>query len=96
MNPQDEATFFVKVTPRSHTDLCEGFEEHGPLRIRLRAIPKQGDANAALIDFLAKILHHPKTKIQIRKGKTSRLKEIFIQGLSLQEVQRKLTLALSR
>ncbi len=85
----DGCKFWVKVTPRSHKDECLSFEEN-ILKLRLRALPVKGDANKALIDFLSILLDRPKTKIFLCKGKTSRLKEVFIQDLTPYEVREKI------
>ena len=87
--------FWVKVTPRSHKDECLSFEEN-VLKIRLRALPIKGDANTALIDFLALVLEKPKTKISLCKGKTSRLKEVFVQDLSLFEIKEKIVSSITK
>lgn len=84
-------SLFIKVTPRSHKDICTSFEDN-VLKIRLRAAPSDGEANNALIEFLSHLLNVPKTTIFIRKGKTSRLKEVFIQDLSLQECRKKINI----
>lgn len=86
----DGCKFLVKVTPRSHKDECFSFEEN-ILKLRLRALPIKGDANKALIEFLSILLDKPKAKIFLCKGKTSRLKEVFIQDLSLSELNEKVS-----
>ena len=80
--------FWVKVTPRSHKNECLSLEEN-VLKLRLRALPVKGDANKALIEFLSVLLEKPKAKIFLYKGTTARLKEIFIQDLTLAGLKEK-------
>lgn len=81
--------FWVKVTPKSHKNACLGFQENR-VHLRLRAIPIKGHANEVLIEYLSFLLNISKSKISISKGKTSRLKEVFVQELTLEQVKEKL------
>jgi uncharacterized protein YggU (UPF0235/DUF167 family) len=51
------------------------------LRVRLRAAPVDGAANAALMKLLSEALGVPKTSVSIRGGGTSRIKVVEIEGL---------------
>lgn len=54
---------------------------HGEaLKIRLAAPPVDGKANAALIAFLAKTCHIPKSAVELVSGDTSRIKRIRLTG----------------
>lgn len=76
--------FHLRLTPKGGRDAIEGWEtasdgnEH--LKARVRAVPEDGKANAALIALLAKTLSVPKSSITILAGATSRLKRIEISG----------------
>lgn len=55
---------------------------HGDaLKIRLAAPPVDGKANAALIDYLAKRLGIPKSRITLKSGQTSRRKVLAVEGV---------------
>ena len=94
MEHRSSSVLLVKVNPRSHKDQCISLEEN-LLKVRLRALPIEGKANEALIAFLASILAIPKSKISLRKGKSSKVKELLIQDLSPEELQSKLQLHLA-
>lgn len=50
------------------------------LKARVRAIPEDGKANAALIALLAKTLRVPRSSLTLASGSTGRLKRIEIAG----------------
>lgn len=68
----------------------------GILRVRVAAPPHQGQANRALLTFLAQILALSRSNLSLIRGNTSRHKVIAVQGLSPEELQERLTLILSR
>lgn len=74
----------VRVTPRASRDSVEGVEagsdgvEH--LKLKVRAVPDKGQANAALIQVLAKTLGLAKSDIEIASGLTSRIKTVRLAG----------------
>lgn len=64
---------FVRVVPRSSkTEIVEKKENY--LKIKLRASPVKGQANAELIKFLAQEFNIGKSQIEIVRGLTSREK----------------------
>lgn len=75
----------VRVTPKGGRDATDGWalDPGGRpyLKVRVSAAPSDGEANAALIAFLAKTLKRPKSALRIASGETSRLKIIEIEGL---------------
>lgn len=75
----------VRVQPRSHVEQCEGLQGER-IRLRLRAAPVAGAANAACIALLAKVLGVRRTSIQIRAGARSRDKLIHIAGVTPDQV----------
>ena len=84
------AALTVRVTPRARrTEVAEILED-GTLRIRLTAPPVEGKANAALIDFLAEVLHTRKNRIEIVAGEKGLDKIISITDMSVGEVQQRL------
>ncbi len=50
------------------------------LKVKLKAKPIKGKANEALIEALSEYFHVNKSQINIRKGKTSNIKEVEIEG----------------
>ena len=82
----------VRVIPRSGKNVLEWMPgEPAALKARLSAPPVDGAANEALIELLATRLDVPRRTITIVRGATSRQKTIEITGLTLAEVQRRLT-----
>jgi len=65
-------------------------EHAGAIKIRLRAPAVEGKANAALVDFLANRLKVPKLTIVLLRGHKSRDKLVRIDGLSEEELRRRL------
>lgn len=68
----------VRATPNARHSEIIGWEEDPQagkiLRVRIAAAPVDGQANAALRDFLAKSLGIPKSKVVLEKGGSSRFK----------------------
>lgn len=75
----------VRVTPKGGRDAADGWvlDPGGRpcLKVRVSAAPSDGEANAALLAFLAKTLKRPKSALRIASGETSRLKIVEIEGL---------------
>lgn len=78
----------VRVTPRARRNAL-AFED-GILRARLMAPPVEGAANAALLGLLAERLGLPKRAVALVRGETSREKVISIEGISAEELSRRL------
>ena len=79
----------VKVQPRSSRNQIVG-EQNGALKVKLTAPPVDGEANAALIDFLSSCLKIPRKDINLVKGDTSRLKLVEIAGLNPDQLMARL------
>ena len=77
-------SFHVRLTPKGGRDAVEGWETASDgsqhLKARVRAVPEDGKANAALIALLAKTLAMPKSSVHIASGATARLKRVEIAG----------------
>ncbi len=81
----------VHVQPKAKKDEIVGL--HGEaLKIRLTAPPVEGKANEALRKFLAKLLKIPKSAVKIVSGTTSRQKGVYLEGLDLETVYKRLGL----
>lgn len=73
----------VRLTPGAAQDAIDGIEERGGtpmLKARVRARPREGEANAALISLLAKRLRVPARRVEIISGATARVKRVKISG----------------
>ena len=75
------ATLSVRVVPRSSKEGVAGLEG-GVVRIRLNAPPVEGQANDALVRFLAKALGVPKSRIALVTGEKGRNKIVRVDGLT--------------
>ncbi len=84
----------VKLTPKSSKDAVEGWDvdpEGRPvLKVRVRAQPVEGEANAALVALLAKTLGVPRRNVNLARGGQSRLKMVEVNNLSDEEVRERL------
>jgi uncharacterized protein (TIGR00251 family) len=83
LSPQG-LSLFIRVTPNAGRDGIDGVEirDDGSavLRIRVKAVPDKGKANAAVVALLAKTLGVPKSSLSVTSGETSRLKTIAMAG----------------
>lgn len=74
----------VRLTPKGGRDAIDGWtivsSDAKYLKARVRAVPEDGKANAALIALLAETLDVPKTSVRIVCGAASRLKKVEIAG----------------
>ena len=88
--PKSRAKISLLVYPGATRNKVLGFAE-GQLRIKVAAPPVKGKANRELIAFLSQLLDTGKSNIDIIKGHTSRNKLIAIEGLSQEEVMKRLS-----
>jgi uncharacterized protein (TIGR00251 family) len=74
----------VRLTPRGGRDAIDGIERLSDgrtvLKARVRAIPEDGAANAALMKLLARTCDCPTSAISFVSGATSRIKTVRIAG----------------
>lgn len=75
----------IKVIPKSQKNEIVGWENE-ELKIKIMAVPEKGNANDALVSFLAKFLKISKSSISLHSGEKSRHKRICIAGLTLNEL----------
>ncbi|MBZ5567041.1 MAG: DUF167 domain-containing protein [Acidobacteriia bacterium] len=87
------ATFAVRLHPRAKKNAITG-SLGDALKISLTALPVEGRANDACIEFLADLLKLPRSSITIAAGQSSRNKLIRIAGVSAAEVGARLRRAL--
>lgn len=73
----------VRLTPKSSRDEIVGIEataEGQALKARVRALPEDGKANAAIAETLAKWLGVPKSNVTLAAGAKSRIKTLHVAG----------------
>ena len=85
-NSPSGITFAVKVHPRAKKNAITG-EVGDALKLALTAPHADGKANAACIEFFAKLLNLPRSSVTIAAGQTSRNKVIRVSGLTAQQVR---------
>ena len=72
----------LRVTPNAGRDSLDGAESRDDgstvLRIRVKAVPDKGKANAAVIVLLAKNLGIPKSSVTLVSGETARFKTVLV------------------
>ncbi len=81
----------VKALPRSSKNQVQG-EQDGALKVKLAAAPVDGEANQALVKYLASYLDIPRRNVVLLKGESSRNKVLEIKGLSREQLLQKLNL----
>lgn len=79
----------VKVSAGARRQGLSGWQGD-VLKIAVRAAPERGKANEAVCDLLAGCLGIPATQVSLRRGVSSREKLLFVDGLSEEEVRRRL------
>lgn len=72
----------VRAQPNASKDAIEGQGEDASgqtyLKVRVRAVPEKGKANAAVEKLLAKALGLPGSAVSVEKGETQRIKTVRI------------------
>lgn len=79
----------VKAVPNASRNEIAGWVGDA-LKVKLRAPPVDGKANAELCRFLAEALELPRNAVTVATGDTSRHKRIAIAGLDLSQVRARL------
>lgn len=74
----------IRLTPKGGRDAIDGIEQlsdgRGVLKVRVRALPSEGEANAALVQLLARSLGVPPRQVTLAAGATARIKRLTIAG----------------
>ncbi|MGA8002813.1 MAG: DUF167 family protein [Pseudolabrys sp.] len=77
-------TLTIRLTPKGGRDAIDGVEvmsdRRTVLKVRVRAAPSEGEANAALIRLIAKTMGVPPRNVVLAAGATGRLKRLMISG----------------
>ncbi len=71
----------LKVMPGAKRNELLGWEENYPgvgrvLKMKVAAPPVEGRANKAIEEFLAKLLHVPKSSVSIVQGSSAHIKRV--------------------
>jgi len=89
------ARLAVRLNPGASADRIDGWDEDAEgrpvLKVRVRARPVEGEANAALLKLMAKTLGVAKSAVSLERGGQSRTKMIAVSGLSDDAVRARLT-----
>jgi hypothetical protein len=76
-------TLAVRLTPRGGRDAIDGVETLADgrvvLKARVRAVPEDGKANAALVRLVADAVGLPASRVSLTGGATSRLKTLRLE-----------------
>ena len=80
------ATLRVRVSPRAPRDEMAG-ERNGALVVRLTAPPVEGQANAALVRFLARHLGVAPSVVSVAQGAKTRDKVLLVAGARAQDLR---------
>jgi uncharacterized protein (TIGR00251 family) len=80
----DGLVLVVRLTPKGGRDAIDGIEERADgrcvLKVRVRVAPSGGEANAALVQLIAKALGVSPSAVRLTAGAASRSKRLTIDG----------------
>ena len=83
------ASFAVRVHPRAKMAAITG-EVGDAVKLSLTAPPVEGKANAACIEFFARLLRVPRSSVTIASGQNTRNKVIRVSGISAEKIRERL------
>ena len=86
-------TFDIQVTPRAALAGIAGIQDNA-LKVKVTALPVEGEANAACIRLLAKELGLRKSQLEIFTGHKSRRKTILLKDITKAQLEKKITAVL--
>jgi uncharacterized protein (TIGR00251 family) len=81
---------YIRVTPNASRNEVTGYQD-GVLCIRIAAAPRKGKANKELIAYLGRRLDTGRSSVHLLKGHTSRNKVIAVNGLSQEDIIRRIS-----
>jgi uncharacterized protein (TIGR00251 family) len=83
----DGIVLTVRLTPKGGRDAIDGIEQSADgrpvLRVRVRALPSEGEANAALVRLIAKTLGVAPRAVELVAGQAARQKRLKIEGSAI-------------
>jgi uncharacterized protein (TIGR00251 family) len=83
------AALAVRVTPRASRNEITEIQSDGTVKVRLTALPVEGEANKALVEFMAEVLGVPSSKLDIVAGLSGKDKLISVLDMDMDEVHRR-------
>jgi len=86
----NKAKISLRVYPSTNRSEVLGFKD-GVLQVKVSAPPTKGKANRELITLLSQLLEIGKGSVNIIKGHNIRNKVVAIDGLSREEVMKRLS-----
>ena len=89
------STVEVRLSPRSSRRGVGGVRS-GALELRVNAPPVDGKANVEARKLLADLLAVSPSSVSLKRGRTSRQKVFFVEGLSAAETRSRLEKGLDR
>ena len=89
MDSSQASTLSIRVRPGASRNRVGEFRD-GVLRVSVTAPPRDGRANAAVLELLAGALGVPRTRLRILRGHSSRDKVMAVDGVGATELTRRL------
>ncbi len=80
--------FTVRIVTRAQRNEIAGIQEDSTIKIRLTVSPSEGQANDALIKFLAQRLGVAENAVEIVAGRDKRDKLVTVQGINTARAER--------
>ena len=84
------AALAVRVTTRATENKIIGALNDGTVKVHIAAEPTEGQANKALIEFLASVLEVEKERIEVVAGDTGRDKLISVLDMDSETLHKKI------
>lgn len=85
----------VRAQPGGRQNALRGCQA-GALKVSVTQAPEKGKATSAVADVLCQALALRSSQLELLSGATSRQKRFLVRGVSLDELQRRITTALSK
>jgi uncharacterized protein (TIGR00251 family) len=82
----DTVTFDILVQPRASRAKIGPLHD-GRIKIAVTAPPVDGEANAAVVELIAKRLAVPRSAVEVIAGASSRRKTVRVTGATMEQVQ---------
>jgi uncharacterized protein (TIGR00251 family) len=80
----DALLILIRLTPRGGRDAIDGIAQpadgRSVLKVRVRAAASEGEANAALVRFIAAMLRVAPRDVSLLAGTSARLKRLRVAG----------------
>ena len=84
----------IQVRPGARRETIQGWRADGSLALSVAARPEGGLANQAVMALLAEVLGVPRARVAIVRGGSARAKVVDIEGLSEDEIRRRIEVTL--